>query len=99
MTTTLLLLSLWTVAEIGADTAVVCPQEFCRALEPWLKHRQEQGHRIEVISNSKSPEAAGSLINAICLPSGDQTGDWSVSTLGSRKRSDFSCTSYTAMKA
>ena len=45
------------------------------------------------------PEAAGSRIKAICLPSGDQTGDWSVSTLGSRKRSDFSCTSYTPMKA
>jgi hypothetical protein len=55
MTGVLLLLSLCWVAETGADTVVVCPQEFQAALEPWLEHRQQQGHRIVVISNLKSP--------------------------------------------
>lgn len=33
------------------DTIVVCPSEFQQCMAPWLKHRQAQGHRIEMISS------------------------------------------------
>jgi len=33
------------------DTVVVCPTELRDALQPWLTHRRQQGHQIEVLSN------------------------------------------------
>ncbi len=38
------------------DTVVVCPQEFRLALEPWLKHRRDQGHVFAIVSNMKSAD-------------------------------------------
>ena len=38
------------------DVAVVCPDEFMEALAPWIAHRQQQGHRIAIVSNEGSPE-------------------------------------------
>ncbi|MBI3837729.1 MAG: hypothetical protein HY288_07320 [Planctomycetia bacterium] len=67
MTTVLLLLSLCAVADAGADTAVVCPQEFRQAFEPWLEHRREQGHRIAVISNLQSPGEIRAEIRQIAV--------------------------------
>ena len=36
------------------DTALVCPQEFLPALQPWIEHRRAQGHRFVQISNTLS---------------------------------------------
>lgn len=36
------------------DTIVVCPGEFRHALQPWQELRQDQGHRLEFISNQLS---------------------------------------------
>lgn len=36
------------------DTALVCPVEFLPALQPWVEHRQTQGHRFVLISNTLS---------------------------------------------
>lgn len=40
----------------GADTLVVCPKDFRKALEPWYKHRKAQGHTFRWIDNLDSPE-------------------------------------------
>ena len=53
LATSLLLLG----AEPAADTVVVCPAAFRAALQPWVQHRQEQGHRFAFISNEQSPNA------------------------------------------
>ena len=47
--------------------------------------------------NGRPSAPAGIRRNATRLPSGDQAGSASESTLGSRKRSAFVATSYTAM--
>jgi hypothetical protein len=39
-----------------ADTAVVCPQPYRAALEPWLRYRAAQGHNIVVVDAEGSPE-------------------------------------------
>jgi hypothetical protein len=36
------------------DTALVCPDEFLPALQPWVDHRHSQGHRFVRISNMLS---------------------------------------------
>ena len=36
------------------DTALVCPDEFLPALQPWIEHRRAQGHRFVQISNTLS---------------------------------------------
>ena len=38
------------------DTAVVCPQEFRAALEPWAEFRRGQGHQLTFVSNLHSPQ-------------------------------------------
>jgi hypothetical protein len=40
--------------KLGSDVAVVTSPVFHRALKPWLAHRQEQGHRIALVSNEGS---------------------------------------------
>ena len=47
------------------DTVVVCPAEFRAALEPWLQHRQAQGHRLTVISNRNSPDETRERVRQI----------------------------------
>ncbi len=47
----ILLALLLAAAEAGPDTVVVCPREFCAAMEPWLDYRRRQGHQIAVISD------------------------------------------------
>ncbi|MEX0676521.1 MAG: C25 family cysteine peptidase [Pirellulales bacterium] len=65
MTSALLTLLLCAPAPTGIDTAVVCPAEFRQALEPWVRHRRSQGHRVAVISNQKSPVGLRSEVRRI----------------------------------
>lgn len=51
MQTALLLWCLATTPAGNVDTLVVCPAEFRQALQPWLEHRQAQGHLIELLDN------------------------------------------------
>lgn len=44
-------------AEPLADTVVVCPEVFRKALTPWVQHREEQGHRFAFVSNEQSSAA------------------------------------------
>ncbi|MFP6675158.1 MAG: C25 family cysteine peptidase [Pirellulaceae bacterium] len=37
-----------------SDVAVVCAPAFYTALQPWIEHRQAQGHRITLVSNQGS---------------------------------------------
>lgn len=38
------------------DTVVVCPPAFLSALEPWIVHRESQGHRLAFVPNTLSAE-------------------------------------------
>jgi hypothetical protein len=38
------------------DTVVVCCESFVPALQPWLAHRREQGHCLQLLSNDASAE-------------------------------------------
>ncbi|MCO6458214.1 MAG: hypothetical protein J5I93_23155 [Pirellulaceae bacterium] len=40
----------------GPDVAVVCPAQWVQVLQPWLAHRQAQGHRVQLVSNAGSVE-------------------------------------------
>ncbi len=40
----------------GADTVVVCPDEFRPALKPWLDYRARQGHTFAMVSNMATAE-------------------------------------------
>lgn len=44
------------------DTVVVCPRTFLPQLQPWIVHRQAQGHRLTIVSNELSPEAIRTAI-------------------------------------
>src|SRR5436190_3566671 len=33
------------------DAVVVAPREFLSALQPWVEHRQQQGHRLAYLAN------------------------------------------------
>ena len=49
----LVLLTLMTLAaDPAADVAVVCPKEYRAALSPWLEHRRNQGHVIELLEGT-----------------------------------------------
>lgn len=39
-----------TIDPNAPDTLVICPRKFQTALQPWLDYRQNQGHRIQVVS-------------------------------------------------
>ena len=56
MTNVLVTLLLCAAGGPAADTAVVCPAEFRQALEPWVRYRSGQGHRVAVLSNAGSPD-------------------------------------------
>ena len=56
MPTLILLLSLLAADPAPADTIVVCPQEFVKALNPLLAHRHAQGHRFLYVPNTWTPE-------------------------------------------
>lgn len=61
------LLSLLLCASTGADidTVIVCPAEFRQALEPWVRYRRAQGHRIAAISNMNSPDGLRDAVRRI----------------------------------
>ena len=46
-----LLLLVSPVLAAGPDTALVCPREYLHALQPWLAHRENQGHKFKYVSN------------------------------------------------
>jgi hypothetical protein len=55
--------ALWiTVAAPAADTLVICPKPLERALGPWLRHRQSQGHKLLVIAPGGDAEAVSRQI-------------------------------------
>ena len=39
-----------------ARAVVVCPDEFRKALAPWIEHRRAQGYEIDVIANTGTPQ-------------------------------------------
>jgi hypothetical protein len=63
------------------DTVVVCPTSFRSALDPWLKHRAEQGHAIALLPASLERNelrtqirrigAGGSLQNVVLIGDAD----------------------------
>src|SRR5260221_434589 len=55
MLSTLLALCLISGAP-GPDTIVVCPQVLRPALQPWIKHREQQGHSCRVIAGPTPEE-------------------------------------------
>ncbi len=61
----LLALILQTAPAAAPDTVVVCPNEFRVALAPWLEHREQQGHRIAILSNLLEPLALRGQIRQI----------------------------------
>ncbi len=76
MTSMLVALLMCATGDAAADTAVVCPAEFRRALEPWVRYRGAQGHRVTLISNAGSPDelrasvrllAAGGMLRFLLL--------------------------------
>ena len=48
-----------------ADTVVVCPREFLSALDPWLAHRQGQGHRICYVASTGTAEQIRQAIRQV----------------------------------
>ncbi len=65
----LLALGISAVATDAApDTVVVCPAEFRTSLGPWLEFRRGQGHVVEVVSNSGTPEEIRERIRAAAKP-------------------------------
>lgn len=46
----------------NVDTLVICPTDFQAALQPWVQHRQKQGHRIAVRPPSSAPQGIKFLI-------------------------------------
>jgi len=62
MLSALLALSLISAAP-GPDTIVVCPQELRPALQPWIKHREQQGHSCRVIAGP-TPEEIRAQVRA-----------------------------------
>ena len=52
----------------GPDTVVVCPLPFLRVLDPWIAHRERQGHRLALVSNLLSPAEIRDAIRAAAKP-------------------------------
>lgn len=50
------------------DTVVVCPSEFRAALEPWVKLRTDEGHRISVCDNRGTADEVRGRIRAASPP-------------------------------
>jgi hypothetical protein len=48
----------------GPDTVVVCPRAWLAALEPWMAHRQQQGHRLKLVSNLLPADAIRDAIRS-----------------------------------
>jgi len=46
----------------AADTLVVTPAAFVAALQPWIAHRTQQGHRVQLAVATSSPEAIRAAI-------------------------------------
>ena len=62
------LLSAKPVADIQvapADVAVVCPESFHAALQPWIELRRQQGHTIAMLSNLGTPDNIRERIRAV----------------------------------
>lgn len=53
---------------VAPDTVVVCPSSFRDSLTPWLEFRQSQGHTIQFISNTGSPEQIRDRIRTAAKP-------------------------------
>jgi hypothetical protein len=47
------------------ETLVVCPDEFRAALDPWEKHRREQGHELLIVPPAHGPEKLKATIGRI----------------------------------
>ena len=49
-------------APAACDTVVVCPTEFREALQPWVAHREAQGHTLAFVSNLQTPDGIRAAI-------------------------------------
>lgn len=49
----------------GPDVAVVCPAQWTHVLQPWLAHRQAQGHHVQLVSNAGSVEEIQSRLRSL----------------------------------
>ena len=45
-----------------ADTVIVCPRALVSQLEPWIVHRQAQGHRLMLVSSELSADGIRAVI-------------------------------------
>jgi hypothetical protein len=66
----LLTLALLAVPRAAPDTAVVCPESFREALEPWLAYRHAQGHSIVLVDNHGSADDVRARINEVASQGG-----------------------------
>jgi hypothetical protein len=53
-----------------ADAAIVAPREFLPALDPWVRHRQEQGHRFVYIPNTGTKDDIRAAIRKAAAETG-----------------------------
>ncbi len=47
---------------VAPDTVVVCPQPLLKALEPWIIHRQRQGHQLALVADPSNAEKTRAAI-------------------------------------
>lgn len=52
----------------AADTLIVSPAPFVAALQPWIEHRTQQGHRVQLAAATSSPEAIRAAIRQTARP-------------------------------
>lgn len=65
MSSALLALMLLAADPPAADAVIVAPREFYPALQPLIDHRQEQGHRFALMSNSGTAEQIRAAIRKV----------------------------------
>jgi hypothetical protein len=57
-------------AAVAPDVAVVCPPSFREALAPWIKHRAEQGHCVELLASDGTPDTIRTRIAEVAKRGG-----------------------------
>lgn len=61
----LLLAMVLSLPQAAPDVVVVCPDQFRRALGPWIEYRTGQGHQVAVVSNlGTAREIRGRILDA-----------------------------------
>ena len=60
-----LLLCIGEVPTANPDIAVVCPNEFLTAMQPWLTRRAKQGHVMQIVPNLGTADTIRDEIRAL----------------------------------